>query len=103
MIGNGRGEFIAADCVSGGADGKVYASFVGFPTSGGAGSSFTLYESMAISVSCQAKEGAWDFVRRQLLPYSNVTGYWAANGQPVAFGGFATAEAPDSGGETAAC
>ncbi len=89
MIGNGRGEFIAADCVSGGADGNVYASFVGFPTSGGTGSSFTLYESMAISVSCQAKEGAWDFVRRQLLPYSNVTGYWAANGQPVAFGGFA--------------
>lgn len=85
----GYGTALAADCVSGGTDGNVYASYVGFPSAGGAGSSFTLFESMAISVSCEAKEGAWAFVRRQLLPYGNVNGYWTASGLPSHFGGFA--------------
>lgn len=78
----------AADCAFGGADGKVYASFAGFPSASGVGSSFTLCQSMAISASSGAKEGAWSFVRDQLLPYGSVTGYWE-NGLPSHFAGFA--------------
>lgn len=70
-------------------DGNVYAAYPGFPSSGGAGSSFTLYESMAISTSCEAKEAAWAFVRRQLFPYSNVTGWYTNSGLPFYFIGFA--------------
>ncbi len=86
--GHGRAS-LAADCVSGGADGTVYAAYAGFPSASGTGSSFKLWQSMAISVSSEAKEGAWSFVRRQLLPYSNVTGYWMATGLPSNFAGFA--------------
>ena len=79
---------VAADCVNGGADRNVYAAYPGFPSSSGAGSSFTLYESMAISASCEAKEAAWAFVRRQLFPYSNVTGWYTNSGLPFYFAGF---------------
>lgn len=92
-IVSGQGEYAkipqAADCVIGGADRDVYASYVGFPSAGGAGSSFTLRTSMGISAFCQAKEGAWAFVRGLLLPYANVTGYWTASGLPASFDGFA--------------
>ena len=84
-------EKLAPDYVVGGADGNIYASYVGFPTTGGAGSSFTLRQSMAISASCEAKEGAWAFVRRQLLPRANVTGWYTADfgGGPSRYDGFA--------------
>ena len=85
----GYGAPLAADYVSGGSDGNVYAAYPGFPSSGGAGSSFTLYESMAISTSCEAKAAAWAFVRRQLFPYSNVTGWYTNSGLPFYFIGFA--------------
>ncbi len=84
-----RGSDRAADCVTGTADGNVYASYVGFPSASGAGSSFTLCESMAISASSKAKEGAWAFVRGLLLPYANVTGRFSASGLPSHFDGFA--------------
>lgn len=92
MIGGGRsGRPLAADCARGGADRNVYAAYVGFPSAGGAGSSFTVRQSMAVSASCQAKEGAWSFVRRQLLPRSNVSGWYspAFGGGPSVFDGFA--------------
>lgn len=88
LRGGGDGMPLAADCVNGGADGNVYAAYPGFPSASGAGSSFTLFQSMAVSASCQAKEGAWSFVRRQLLPNSNATGYYVATGQPANFVGF---------------
>ena len=83
------GAPVAADCVNGGADGNVYASYPGFPSASGAGSSFTLFQSMAVSASCEAKEAAWAFVRGQLLPNSNATGWYTASGQPFDFAGFA--------------
>ena len=78
-----------ADCASGEADRNVYASYVGFPTASGAGSSFTICQSMAVSASSKAKEGAWAFVRGQLLPGANVTGNWTATGEPSQYEGFA--------------
>ena len=79
---------LAADCVIGAADGNVYASYIGFPSASGSGSSFTVCESMGISASSGAKEGAWAFVRGQLLPDGNATGYWAATGEPSNYDGF---------------
>ena len=78
---------LAADYYVGAADGNIYASYVGFPSASGAGSSFTIRQSMGISASSEAKEGAWAFVRDQLLPYGNVTGHTAA-GEPARFDGF---------------
>ena len=49
-------------------DRKIYASFVGFPTESGAGSSFALEDQMAVSAASRVKEGAWAFVRTLLLP-----------------------------------
>ena len=48
--GNGKMP-LSADCAIGGADRNVYASYVGFPSTGGAGSSFTPQQSMGISAS----------------------------------------------------
>ena len=79
---------LAADYQVGGADGNVYASYVGFPSASGAGSSFTICQGMGISASSTAKEGAWAFVRGQLLPNSNASGYWTATGEPSNFDGF---------------
>lgn len=41
-------EKVAGDCTAGAADRNIYASYVGFPTAGGTGSSFTLHLSMGI-------------------------------------------------------
>ena len=46
---------LAADYYVGGTDGNVYASFVGFPSASGAGSSFTTCQSMGISASSEAQ------------------------------------------------
>ncbi len=64
-------EPLAAGYVTGGANGNVYASFVGFPTESGTGSSFSLYDCVAISAGSPQKEGAWAFVRNLLLPNGN--------------------------------
>ncbi len=64
-------EPIAADAVIGGADGGVYAAYTGLPSASGAGSSFSIYECMAISAGSGAKEGAWAFLRTLLLPEGN--------------------------------
>lgn len=77
----------AADCAVGGADRNVYASYVGFPTESGGGSSFTPFVCMGISSASDAKEGAWAFVRRQLFPKANVTG-WDVQGNPTHLRGF---------------
>lgn len=84
-------EKVAGDCAAGAADRNIYAFYVGFPTAGGTGSSFTLHLSMGISAASEAKEGAWAFVRTLLLPYSNVTGwYYAAyGGGPASYAGLA--------------
>ena len=79
---------LSADCAIGGADRNVYASYVGFPSTGGAGSSFTPQQSMGISASSEAKEGAWTFVRGQLLSGGNVTGHWVDSGLPSHYAGF---------------
>lgn len=85
--GNGKMP-LSADCAIGGADRNVYASYVGFPSTGGAGSSFTPQQSMGISASSEAKEGAWTFVRGQLLSGGNVTGHWVDSGLPSHYAGF---------------
>ena len=41
-------EKVAGDCTAGAADRNIYAFYVGFPTAGGTGSSFTLHLSMGI-------------------------------------------------------
>lgn len=66
------GIIAAADMVMGRADGQVYASYVGFPSSDGSGSNFTVYGCEAISATSSVKEGAWEFIRRLLLPGGNV-------------------------------
>ena len=58
-----------------------YISYVGFPREdGGVGSAFNIAHGMAISTTCKDKEGAWSFVRQQLLPRdeenSRYGGYW---------------------------
>ena len=58
----------AADVVTGTPDGRLCAAFPGFPSGGGAGSSFTLCDRVAVSAASQVKEGAWAFVRTLLLP-----------------------------------
>lgn len=84
-------ENLAADCVVGGADRKIYASYMGFPSAGSTGSSFTLGTSMGISAASGAKEGAWSFVRSLLLPRGNVNGWYNPEfgGGPSSFYGFA--------------
>ena len=79
---------LAADCQIGAADRNVYASYVGFPSASGAGSSFTICQSMGISASSGAKEGAWAFVRKLLLPDGNATGFLTATGEPFSWDGF---------------
>lgn len=54
--------------VSGMPDRKLYASFAGFPTESGAGSSFALEDRLAVSAASRVKEGAWAFVRTLMLP-----------------------------------
>ena len=58
----------AGDAAIGAPDGKLYAAFPGFPSGSGAGSSFSLQDSTAVSASSRVKEGAWEFVRQLLLP-----------------------------------
>lgn len=48
-----------------------WCAFVGFPTESGTGSSFSLYDCVAISAGSPQKEGAWAFVRNLLLPNGN--------------------------------
>ena len=84
-------EKVAGDCAAGAADRNIYAFYVGFPTAGGTGSSFTLHLSMGISAASEAKERAWAFVRSLLLPHGNVAGWYNAQfgGGPASFDGFA--------------
>ena len=86
--GGSRKASLAADCQAGGADGSIYASYVGFPSASGAGSSFTICQSMGISASSKAKEAAWAFVRGLLLPEGNVTGRMNYTNEPFRFDGF---------------
>ena len=58
-----------------------YISYVGYPREdGGVGSAFNIAHGMAISSTCKDKEGAWSFVRQQLLPQDEENGryggYW---------------------------
>lgn len=64
-------EPVAADAVIGGADGGVYAAYTGLPSASGTGSSFSVYDCMAISAGSKEKEGAWAFLRTLLLPEGN--------------------------------
>lgn len=59
---------LASDAVFGALRGGGYVSYIGYPTQGGAGSSFQIYDNMAMSASCRHKEGAWAFIRQVLLP-----------------------------------
>ena len=52
------------------------------------GSSFTPCQSIAISASSEAKEGAWAFVRGQLLADGNAVGYYVDSGLPSSYAGF---------------
>ena len=79
---------LAADCQIGAADRNIYASYVGFPSDSGVGSSFTICQSMGISASSGAKEGAWAFVRSLLLPDGNANGFLTATGEPFSWDGF---------------
>ena len=76
----------AADMIVGEADGEVYASYVGFPAKSGTGSSFTVYDCAGISAACEAKEGAWSFLRRLLLPGGNEL--WAEDADVPTVRGF---------------
>ena len=49
-------------------EGGGYAAYVGFPTQGGAGSSFTLCDTLSMSAACRHTEGAWAYIRQSLLP-----------------------------------
>ena len=40
------------------------SAYVGFPTQGGAGSSFTLCDTLSMSAACRHKEGAWAYIRQ---------------------------------------
>ena len=59
---------MAADCLIGSADGKVYSAYVGLPASSGSGSSFSVQDCAAISASSGAKDAAWQMIREALLP-----------------------------------
>lgn len=66
---------LSPDAVFGAVEGGGYVSYVGAPSSGGAGSCFRLPSwysltdcSLGICASSQAKEGAWAYVRQCLLP-----------------------------------
>ena len=51
-------------------------SYVGYPKEDGSvGSSFVIYEGLAMSSSCKDKEAAWDFMREDLLPRADENGY----------------------------
>lgn len=82
---------LTADCAIGAADRSIYASYIGFPSANGIGSSFTLCTSMGISAASEAKEEAWSFVRSLLLPLGNVSGWYSLEfgGGPSRFNGFA--------------
>ncbi len=86
---------LSPDAVFGAVEGGGYVSYVGAPSSGGAGSCFRLPSwysltdcSLGISASSQAKEGAWAYVRQFLLPggagsvKTDESTYWG-NGFPV--------------------
>lgn len=66
---------LSPDAVFGAVEGGGYVSYVGAPSSNGAGSCFRLPSwysltdcSLGICASSQAKEGAWAYVRQFLLP-----------------------------------
>ena len=66
---------LSPDAVFGAVEGGGYVSYVGAPSSSGTGSCFVLPSwfsytncQLGISASCQAKEGAWAYVRQCLLP-----------------------------------
>lgn len=63
---------LADGAVFGALKGSGYAAYVGYPRSGGVGSTFQLSGELAMSTACQDKEGAWSFIRRQLLPEGNL-------------------------------
>ena len=66
---------VAPDAVTGAVEGGGYAVYVGMPSDRGAGSRFILPDwytgasgLWGISAACQAKEGAWAYIRQFLLP-----------------------------------
>ena len=59
---------LAGDAAFGALRGGGYVSYIGYPTQGGAGSSFQTYNNLSMSAACQHKEGAWAFMRQVLLP-----------------------------------
>lgn len=61
-------HMMASDAAFGALRGGGYVSYIGYPTQGGAGSSFYTYDNLSMSASCQHKEGAWAFIRQVLLP-----------------------------------
>ena len=65
---SGRGVYNWSGAPTGSLEGGGYAAYVGLPTQGGAGSSFTIYDQLSMSAGCQHKEGAWAYIRQVLLP-----------------------------------
>ena len=59
---------VAADFVTGTPEEGGYAAYPGFPTQSGSGSCFRVNDCLAITETCENKEGAWAFVRQLLLP-----------------------------------
>ena len=66
---------LAPDAAAGAVEGGGYAVYVGMPADGGSGSRFVLpgwyggaNGRWGISAACQAKEGAWAYIRQFLLP-----------------------------------
>ena len=63
------GGQLAGDAVCGVLEGGPYAAFLGCPTGdGGSGGAFLLSQTVAMSAACKAKEGAWAYIRQELLP-----------------------------------
>lgn len=59
---------MAADFISGALARGGCAAYPGYPAGSGAGSCFVVQDCLAIAEACQAKEGAWEFVRQLLRP-----------------------------------
>ena len=68
MSGHIISELAAGGMAAGMLKGAGYISYIGYPTQGGAGSSFQTYNNLSMSAACQHKEGAWAFIRQVLLP-----------------------------------
>ena len=96
------GSYPLADDVRFGAlEGSGYASFIGYPAEEGAGSYFHMWNEVAVSASCAHKEGAWAFVRQQLLPEglepikAGDTLYSSRTGFPINRAAFESAMRPE--------